>query len=125
MAALMCAPGHVQAEEIPSASKTVYDFSGWSNRGMLELFAKAADEGRQFPTKEEFEEAGIYLDLEFARSHVRYNPIIEQSAESNLRRHRGFSCRDTPPCRCRRSLWRPRGRLGAMRESRGRLPLCR
>ena len=57
MAALMCAPGHVQAEEIPSASKTVYDFSGWSNRGMLELFAKAADEGRQFPTKEEFEEA--------------------------------------------------------------------
>lgn len=84
MAALMCAPGHVQAEEIPSASKTVYDFSGWSNRGMLELFAKAADEGRQFPTKEEFEEAGIYLDLEFARSHVRYNPIIEQSAESNL-----------------------------------------
>ena len=78
------APSVTAQEVIPSASTTVYDFTGWDNRNMLNLFAKAADEGRKYPTKEEFEAAGIYLDLEFARSHTRYRPIIEQSEETNL-----------------------------------------
>lgn len=72
------------ADEIPSASKTVYNFKPWENRAILDLFVKAADEGRAYPTQAEFEEAGIYLDLEFVRSHTRYNPIIEQSTETNL-----------------------------------------
>lgn len=74
----------VKAQDIASASKTVYDFSGWNDRNMLQLFAKAADEGRTCPTKEEFEAAGIFMDLEFSRSHTRYQPIIEQSSEMNL-----------------------------------------
>jgi hypothetical protein len=77
------APGNLFAD-ITSASKTLYDFSGWNNRAVLDLFVKAADEGRKFPTQEEFEAAGIYMELEFARSHVRYSPIITQSAETNL-----------------------------------------
>ncbi|MCM1348807.1 MAG: T9SS type A sorting domain-containing protein [Firmicutes bacterium] len=83
-AAMSVMTPQMMAQEIPSASTTVYDFSGWDGRNMLKLFAAAADEGRAYPTKAEFEAAGIYLDLEFARSHTRYQPIIAQSAETNL-----------------------------------------
>lgn len=84
-AAASIAPFGVDAQSsIPSASTTIYDFSGWDNRNMLQLFAKAADEGRAYPTQAEFEAAGIHLDLEFVRSHQRYNPIIEQNTENNL-----------------------------------------
>ena len=79
-AALPCS-----AQELPSsASSVVYDFEPWANRGVLQLFANAANEGRQYPTKAEFEAAGIYLDLEFARSHVRPAKILEQSTEKNV-----------------------------------------
>lgn len=84
-AAALIAPTVMEAQTtIPSASTKIYDFSGWENRKMLELFAKAADEGRKFPTQAEFEAEGIYLDLEFVRSHTRYNPIIEQNGTNNL-----------------------------------------
>ncbi|MCM1348808.1 MAG: endo-beta-N-acetylglucosaminidase [Firmicutes bacterium] len=83
-AAMSVMAPQVQAQEIPSASTTLYDFSGWNDRAMLELFAKAADEGRAFPTPEEFEAAGIFLELEFARSHTRYRDILPQSQETNL-----------------------------------------
>ncbi|MDE6489702.1 MAG: T9SS type A sorting domain-containing protein [Muribaculaceae bacterium] len=84
LSAMACSFTPAFAQDIPSASKTVYDFKPWENRAILDLFVKAADEGRAYPTQAEFEAAGIYLDLEFVRSHTRYNPIIEQSAETNL-----------------------------------------
>ena len=73
-----------KAQAIPSASTTLYDFSGWDGRNMLKLFAAAADKGQKYPSKADFEAAGINIDLEFARSHTRYQPIIEQNAENNL-----------------------------------------
>ena len=72
------------AQELPaSASTDVYDFEPWASRGVLQLFANAANEGRQYPTQQEFEAAGIYLDLEFSRSHVRPATILEQNATVN------------------------------------------
>lgn len=55
-----------------SASTDVYDFSGFTDKGMLELFYKALQQGRNYPTLEEFEAAGIQAsDIAFVRSHVR------------------------------------------------------
>ena len=72
------------AQELPaSASTDVYDFEPWASRGVLQLFANAANEGRQYPTQAEFEAAGIYLDLEFSRSHVRPATILEQNTTVN------------------------------------------
>lgn len=84
LAAATLIPTESMAQSIPSASQEIYDFSGWDNRNMLTLFAKAADEGRTVPTAEEFAAAGINIDLEFVRSHTRYRDILEQSAEKNF-----------------------------------------
>ena len=82
LAAAAAVPGF--AQELPaSASTEVYDFEPWASRGVLQLFAKAANEGRQYPTQAEFEAAGIYLDLEFSRSHVRPATILEQNTTVN------------------------------------------
>jgi hypothetical protein len=84
LALMAAAPMSLSAESIASASTDLYNFDPWSNRGVLELFVTAADNGRSYPTEAEFNEAGIYMDLEFARSHTRYNPILTQSTETNL-----------------------------------------
>ena len=84
MAAMM-APAMAVADDLPASTSTdLYDLTPWANDAVLELFAKAADAGRQYPTKEEFEAAGIYLDLEFLRSHTRQAEILEQNAEKNV-----------------------------------------
>ena len=72
--ALCCLAGNVQAQEPEypaSASTEVFDFTPWNDDKLLLLFAQAADEGRKYPTKEEFEAAGFNLDLEFSRSYAR------------------------------------------------------
>lgn len=68
----------VQAQEYDaSASREIFDFSPFSDSGILELFYKAQQAGRDVPTQAEFEAAGFSMtDLEFARSHVRPRPII-------------------------------------------------
>ncbi len=53
-----------------------YDFTAWDDNGVLELFLKAAENGRMYPTKAEFEAAGFDMEAEFARSHTRIQPII-------------------------------------------------
>lgn len=76
---------NVQAQEVEypaSASTDLFDFTPWDNEALLKLFADAADEGRKYPTPEEFEAAGFNLDLEFSRSHVRPAAIMEDSAKN-------------------------------------------
>ena len=76
---------NVQAQDVTypaSASTEIFDFTPWDDDQLLVLFAKAADEGRKYPTKEEFEAAGFNLDLEFSRSHVRPAAIMEDSAKN-------------------------------------------
>ena len=73
--ALCCLAGNVQAQEPEypaSASTEVFDFTPWNDDKLLLLFAQAADEGRKYPTKEEFEAAGFNLDLEFSRTPGSY-----------------------------------------------------
>lgn len=77
---------NVQAQEVEypaSASTDLFDFTPWDEDALLKLFADAADEGRKYPTPEEFEAAGFNLDLEFSRSHVRPATIMED-ADKNI-----------------------------------------
>ncbi len=66
-------PSPVQAEEYDP----VYDFSGFNDQTMLNLFYNALQQGRNYPTIEEFQAAGIQpADLAFIRSHVRKAPVL-------------------------------------------------
>ncbi len=57
-----------------------YDFSPYTAETMLELFAKALDDGRTVPTEAEFTAAGFLpTDLAFIRSHVKKAPILDRS----------------------------------------------
>lgn len=76
---------NVQAQEVEypaSASTDLFDFTPWDNEALLTLFANAADAGRKYPTKAEFEAAGFNLDLEFSRSHVRPAAIMEDASKN-------------------------------------------
>ncbi len=78
--------GTVQAQDYDaSASREIFDFSHFGESTVLDLFYKAQQAGREYPTVEEFEAAGISpMDLEFARSHVRPRPIIDDQANQLL-----------------------------------------
>ena len=92
LAGLLCgAPSTMSAQTTPSStSTTIYDFSGFSDQTLLELFAKIDKEGRKFPTKQELIDAGIYEEIEFVRSHVRKRQILdrEDRLESNTYKER-------------------------------------
>ena len=63
-----------------SSSEEVYDFSGWGVESMLELFYNALQNGRNYPTMEEFAAAGIQAsDIAFVRSHVRKANIMSRA----------------------------------------------
>jgi hypothetical protein len=60
------------AQTSPTASTQIYNFDPFSDSKMLTLFYNALQEGRKYPTPEEFEAAGFDMsDIEFVRSHVR------------------------------------------------------
>lgn len=60
-------------------TEEVYDFSGFGDEALLELFYNALQKGRNYPTMEEFEAAGIQAaDLAFVRSHVRKANIMSR-----------------------------------------------
>lgn len=63
------------------SSGGVYDQSPWANEQVLELFSKAWDQGRNYPTKAEFESIGLTFDLEFVRSHSRQRPTYKDAAK--------------------------------------------
>lgn len=62
------------------SSDEVYDFSGFGDEALMELFYNALQKGRNYPTKEEFEMAGIQeSDIAFIRSHVRRANIMSRA----------------------------------------------
>lgn len=84
-AALACAmlatPLAAQTNYSPSASDKIFDLAPYGDVNMLNLFVKALENGRQYPTMEEFEAAGFNKsDIEFWRSHVRPRPVIRDKA---------------------------------------------
>jgi endo-beta-N-acetylglucosaminidase D len=63
-----------------TATQEIYDFSGFDVQKMLDLFYAAEQDGRKYPTMEEFEAAGIQAsDIAFVRSHVRKAEILDRS----------------------------------------------
>ena len=64
----------------PSATKQIYDFTGFGDKQLLDLFYNALQQGRNYPTVAEFEAAGIQAsDIAFVRSHVRPRSILDRS----------------------------------------------
>ena len=80
LAGLLCgAPSTMSAQtETGSTSTKIYDFAGFSDQTLLNLFASALEKGRKFPTTQELKDAGIYDELEFVRSHVRKREILDR-----------------------------------------------
>lgn len=67
-----------------SATSKIYDFSGFSDKNMLELFYNALQQGRNYPTLAEFEAAGIQAsDIAFVRSHVRKAQFMSRADRVN------------------------------------------
>lgn len=60
-----------------STSNQIFNQAPWNDDAMLELFAKAADDGRAYPTQAEFEAAGVTFDLEYVRSHTAKAKLID------------------------------------------------
>ena len=80
LAGLLCgAPSTMSAQtNIGSTSTTIYDFAGFSDQTLLNLFASALEKGRKYPTTQELKDAGIYDEIEFVRSHVRKRQILDR-----------------------------------------------
>ncbi len=61
----------------PTATSEIYDFSGFGDSNLLDLFYNALQDGRKYPTQAEFEAAGIQAsDIAFVRSHVRKAELL-------------------------------------------------
>lgn len=61
----------------PTASTDVFDFSGFGDTDLLQLFKTALDNGRTYPTDAEFAAAGIQQsDIAFIRSHVEKKALL-------------------------------------------------
>ena len=71
----------IMAQEMsPTSTDQIYDFSGWDEQKILDLFYNALQQNRQFPTLDEFATIGIQeADLAFVRSHVRKREIMDRS----------------------------------------------
>lgn len=78
--AVMGTPGTAMSQMSETATKEVYDFSGFVDVDLLDLFYNALQEGRNYPTEEEFAAKGILpSDIAFIRSHVRKAQILDRS----------------------------------------------
>ncbi|MDE6248423.1 MAG: endo-beta-N-acetylglucosaminidase, partial [Paramuribaculum sp.] len=59
---------------------SIYDHTPWKNEGILKLFSAAWNEGRNYPTTEELNTAGMnYIDMEMVRSHTRFRDVAKDS----------------------------------------------
>lgn len=65
----------VVAQESPTASKEIFDWTPFEDVKMVELFYQALKNGRNYPTDAEFRDA-FGFDIEFARSHVRPRSVM-------------------------------------------------
>ena len=81
MAAFMSAMPSVNAVAADdSTTSTIYDFSGFNDKTLIDLFYKVYQDGRKYPTEAEFAAAGIQQsDIAFIRSHVRNKGIIDRA----------------------------------------------
>lgn len=92
--ALMCCASWAtpaMAQELsPTATSDVYDFSGFSDEKLLNLFYNALQNGRKYPTQAEFEAAGIQAsDIAFVRSHVRKAQLLNDDDRVNSKTYSG------------------------------------
>lgn len=63
-----------------TTTEEIYDFAGFDVKNMLDLFYTVHQDGRNYPTLEEFETAGIQAsDIAFVRSHVRRANIMSRA----------------------------------------------
>ena len=70
---IFAAPVQAQTDEI-------YDFAGFDTKPLLDLFYQVHQDGRYYPTLEEFEAIGIQAsDIAFVRSHVRRAQIMDRA----------------------------------------------
>lgn len=80
MAAFMSAMPSVNAFAADDTTSSVYDFSGFNDVNLINLFYQVCQDGRKYPTAAEFEAAGIQQsDIAFIRSHVRNKGIIDRA----------------------------------------------
>ncbi len=63
------------AQQSPTASKQIFDWTPFEDVKMVELFYQALKKGRNYPTDQEFRDA-FGFDIEFARSHVRPRSVM-------------------------------------------------
>jgi endo-beta-N-acetylglucosaminidase D len=79
-------PAALRADELsPTATDAIFDFSNVSDVTLLNLFYNALQQGRRYPTEEEFRAQGILpSDIAFIRSHVRKRAILDRSADRLL-----------------------------------------
>ncbi len=80
LAFAFCGAPVTAQEYSPTATDEIYDFSGFDTKAMLDLFYAVYQDGRNYPTLEEFEAAGIQAsDIAFVRSHVRRATIMSRA----------------------------------------------
>lgn len=78
--AVMGTPGTAMSQMSETTTSEVYDFSGFVDVDLMELFYNALQDGRNYPTEEEFATKGILpSDIAFIRSHVRKAQIIDRA----------------------------------------------
>lgn len=78
--AVMGTPGTAMSQMSETTTSEVYDFSGFVDVDLMELFCNALQDGRNYPTEEEFATKGILpSDIAFIRSHVRKAQIIDRA----------------------------------------------
>lgn len=89
--ALLGSPVYAQTAPVANAkTASVYDFSGFDEAKILELFAKVKADGRDYPTLEEFKTIGILpSDLAFVRSHMRPRTLLSQANRVVKSTHEG------------------------------------
>lgn len=75
------APSILADESIPSVNGPLYDLTPWDNEQVLKLFSDAYNDGRNCPTKAEWESIGMGMDLEFVRSHTRQRAIDKDASK--------------------------------------------
>lgn len=79
--AFLAGPVSAQSGKMsPTSTQKIYDFAGFNEVTLLNLFHEALQKGRNFPTQQEFEAAGVQAsDIAFVRSHVRQRAILDRS----------------------------------------------
>lgn len=80
MTSMLAGMPSVQAFAANDTTADAYDFSGFDEQKILDLFVKAAENGRKYPTDAEWAAAGIQkADIALFRSHVRCKAILDRS----------------------------------------------